>query len=223
MKKRLLRTICLLAAATLLIFSLSGCWVIGLLNAFYRTIEEEPQPAYKPVIYLYPEEKTEVTVCLDYDGVLTTTYPEYQNEWNVTAEPDGTLRDERGQTYNYLFWEGLNDAEYDFSEGFCVKREDSAAFLEEILPKTGLTPGEANEFIVFWLPKLQESPYNLISFQSERYTDHAGLTVVPEPDSVLRVFMAVRPLNEPIDIPEQTIITGKREGFTVVEWGGTIE
>ena len=30
-------------------------------------------PMGKPVIYLYPEEKTEVTVKLDYDGELTAT------------------------------------------------------------------------------------------------------------------------------------------------------
>ncbi|MBQ9925500.1 MAG: hypothetical protein IJO51_05730 [Clostridia bacterium] len=33
----------------------------------------------KPVIYLYPEEETEVTVKLDYAGELTTTYPEYKD------------------------------------------------------------------------------------------------------------------------------------------------
>ena len=33
----------------------------------------------KPVIYLYPQEETDVTVQLDYDGVLTCTYPTYEN------------------------------------------------------------------------------------------------------------------------------------------------
>ena len=31
----------------------------------------------KPVIYLYPEEETTVSVQLDYTGQLTTTYPAY--------------------------------------------------------------------------------------------------------------------------------------------------
>ena len=52
----------------------------------------------KPVIYLYPEEETAVTVKLDYAGALTCTYPAYGDGWTVTARPDGTLTDNAGQT-----------------------------------------------------------------------------------------------------------------------------
>ena len=45
----------------------------------------------KPVIYLYPEEEMEVTVKLDFDGTLTSTYPAYEDGWTMTAQPDGTL------------------------------------------------------------------------------------------------------------------------------------
>ena len=56
----------------------------------------------KPVIYLYPEAETDVTVTLDYDGELTCAYPVMNgNSWMVTASPDGTLTDAVGQTYNY--------------------------------------------------------------------------------------------------------------------------
>ena len=61
------------------------------------------QPSYtdvgfaKPVIYLYPEEETNVTVKLDYNGELTCTYPKSDGTWRVTAKPDGTLIDENGQ------------------------------------------------------------------------------------------------------------------------------
>ena len=58
----------------------------------------------KPVIYLYPEEETRVTVKLDYNGQLTCTYPAYEKGWTVTASPDGTLTDEAGKQYNYLYW-----------------------------------------------------------------------------------------------------------------------
>ena len=61
----------------------------------------------KPVIYLYPEEETQVTVKLDYAGELTCTYPAYDDGWTVTAQPDGTLTDAAGQTYSYLFWEPI--------------------------------------------------------------------------------------------------------------------
>ena len=174
----------------------------------------------KPVIYLYPEEETEVTVRLDYDGTLTCTYPAYEDGWTVTAAPDGTLRDEFGQTYSYLYWEGVTRTEYDFSRGFCVPGADTAAFLEDALSRLGLTRREANEFIVYWLPRMEANPYNLIAFQAEDYTNHARLTVTPEPDSLLRVFMAWKPLEAPAGLPAQELPAFKRTGFTVVEWGG---
>ena len=174
----------------------------------------------KPVIYLYPEEETEVTVRLDYDGTLTCTYPAYEDGWTVTAAPDGTLRDEAGQTYSYLYWEGVTRTEYDFSRGFCVPGEETAPFLEDALARLGLTRREANEFIVYWLPRMEANPYNLIAFQAEDYTNHARLTVTPEPDSLLRVFMAWKPLEAPAGLPAQELPAFNRTGFTVVEWGG---
>ena len=80
----------------------------------------EEQAAAKPVIYLYPEKETTVTVKLDYAGTLTCTYPAYGDGWTVTACPDGTLTDDAGQTYSYLYWEGTDTIAYDFSQGFCV-------------------------------------------------------------------------------------------------------
>ena len=102
---------------------------LALLGTLAGCTPEEQYDA-KPVIYLYPEEETSVTVRLDYDGELTTTYPAYENGWTVTAAPDGTLTGAAGQTYNYLYWEGVSDGDYDFSEGVCVAGEDTAAFLE---------------------------------------------------------------------------------------------
>ena len=176
----------------------------------------------KPVIYLYPEKITEVTVQLDYvTGELTCTYPAYNGGWTVTAAPDGTLTDAAGQTYNYLYWEGEGTEVYDLSEGFCVAGTDTAAFLAGVLAQLGLTRREANEFIVYWLPLMEDNPYNLITFQQEAYTEAAKLTVTPAPDSLLRVFMAWKPLEKPVDIPAQILPAFERHGFTVVEWGGT--
>lgn len=174
----------------------------------------------KPVIYLYPEQETEVEVQLDYDGTLVCTYPEYDDGWKVIAQPDGILRDESGKTYSYLFWEGTADRTYDFSKGFVVKGSETAEFLEDKLAELGLNEKEANEFIVYWLPRMQENKYNLITFQTKAYTDVAKLHITPEPDSILRVFMAYKELEAPIKIEEPAIAPFERKGFTVVEWGG---
>lgn len=194
----------------------------GSLAACQEKQADEPEEQYgaKPVVYLYPEEETQVTVQLDYAGELTCTYPAYNDGWTVTASPDGTLTDGEGQTYSYLYWEGKDNVEYDFSQGACVAGEDTAAFLEDALSQLGLTRREANEFIVYWLPQMEENPYNLIAFQSDAYTEAARLTITPTPDTVLRVFMAWKPLEEPVEVPPQELAGPERSGFTVVEWGG---
>lgn len=185
--------------------------------------ETEPEltETLKPVIYLYPESDTDVTVQLDYAGELTCTYPTYRDGWTVTAAPDGTLTDASGMEYSYLYWEGTTDAAYDFSTGFCVPGEDTAAFLEDALAALGLNRREANEFIIYWLPMMEENPYNLISFQSEAYTDIAPLTVTPAPDTMIRVFMAWQPMEESVEIAPQELTAPERDGFVLVEWGGS--
>ena len=182
-----------------------------------------PYPvAEKPVIYLYPTAQMPISVKLDVDGRLTTTYPAYRDGWEVIARPDGTLTDPvTGREYYCLYWEGVTDTEYDLSRGFVIPGEDTAAFLEEALAKLGLTEREANEFIIYWLPRMEGNAYNLISFQTEAYTENAKLTVTPTPDSMLRVFMAWKPLETPIEIEPQELPAFERLGFTVVEWGGT--
>ena len=208
MLKRILKT------AVYLVIIVSAVFLL------MRTMPRETFWTEKPVIYLYPEEITKVSVQLDYSGELTCTYPAYDDGWTVTAAPDGTLTDEKGQTYNYLYWEGEGTEQYDFSKGFCVAGTDTAAFLEDALAQLGLTRKEANEFIVYWLPRMEQNPYNLIAFQQEAYTEAAKLTVTPTPDSILRVFMAWKPLEKPVNIPAQTLPAFERRGFTVVEWGG---
>ena len=198
-----------LLLALLLLAAMTGCWPL------------EEQYTEKPVIYLYPEAETDVTVRLDYAGGLTCTYPAYDGTWRVAAAPDGTLTDERGQTYRYLYWEGTDSVQYDFSEGFCVPGEETAAFLEDALAQLGLTRAEANEFIIYWLPQMEQNAYNLISFQQETYTDAAKLTITPQPDTLLRVFMAWKPLTSAVEISPQTLNAPERTGFTAVEWGGS--
>ncbi len=179
----------------------------------------------KPVIYLYPEREQEAKVLLDYDGAFTATYPAYDNGWQVTAYPDGKLVDAKdGKEYSYLFWEGIDgwERDYDWTRGFVVRGEDTASFLQEKLSLMGLTPKEYNEFIVYWMPKMQGNRYNLIHFANkEEYADHARLAIEPEPDSVLRVFMAYKPLGAWQEVKPQEMAPFERRGFTAVEWGGT--
>lgn len=185
--------------------------------------ELEPDVCYKPVIYLYPEEETDVTVKLGFNGRLTVTDPEYGEGWTVTARPDGTLIC-GGEEYPYLFWEGDRDFDLDTSAGFCVNGEDTEEFLLEKLAYLGLNEHETAEFMEFWLPYMRKNPYNVITFAGTDYTDNAALDISPAPDTVIRVFMVFSPVEEYVDIPAQTLEKApERSGFTVVEWGGTVK
>ena len=192
-----------------------------LLTVEVGTMELDPMVAYKPVIYLYPEEETQVSVKLSLDGELLCTYPAYGEGWQVTAAPDGTLTDSRGQTYSYLYWEGALQTRWDLSKGFCVKGEDTAVFLETALQQLGLNRREANEFIVYWLPLMEQNPYNIIAFQTEAYTDAAELNIDPAPDTLIRIFMTWQAAESYVNLPPQELTAPTRTGFTAVEWGGT--
>lgn len=200
-------------------------------NGDWVRIDSYPYPypypiALKPVIYFYPPKATGVVVELHYKGKLAHTYPDYDETlggWRVTAHPDGTLFDARdGKEYSYLFWEGEEyQIPIDETKGFVVKGSDTKAFLQEKLAELGLTPREYNEFIVFWLPRMEKNTYNFIQFVGKEYEESAPLSITPKPDSILRVFMAFRPLDIYKEVTPQEIKPFVRKGFTVVEWGGT--
>lgn len=209
-----------LALALLLTATVAGCTPKDVCEEPTTNTEEITDA--KPVIYLYPETRQQVSVKLELQGQLTCTYPAYRDGWTVTADPDGTLTDDNGQQYNYLYWEGITENRFDFSQGWCIKGEHTAAFLEYALEKLGLSRREANEFIVYWLPQMEQNPYNLICFQQEAYTDLAKLEITPTPDTLIRVFMTWQPSESYVNLEEQFLTAPERIGFTAVEWGGAV-
>lgn len=182
-------------------------------------------PVYikKPIIYLYPEKTEEITIKLGYPEKITSSYPKYEEEWSVIANPDGTLKDiKTGKNLYSLYWEGIGTAKANIKEGFVVKGEDSAEFLEEKLAILGLTEREAEEFIIYWLPKLESNKYNYIRFASlEEINQYMPLEFSVKPDTIIRVLMQFKGLDEAIEVREQTLETPERKGFVAVEWGGS--
>ena len=47
------------------------------------------------------------------------------------------------------------------------------------------------------------------------------LEINPKPDTLIRVLMIYKKLDDKIDIKEQELIQVNRNGYTVIEWGGT--
>ena len=194
------------------------------IKRYGTTYDPITMPIDKPIIYLYPTEETEVSVKLLKEDSLTCSYPKYEESWEVVAKPNGDLTYlSNGRQLYALYYESKNNIKLDVQkDGFIVKSEDVAEFLEEKLEILGLNQRETEEFIIYWLPKLESNKYNYIRFATEdEISENMPLEINPKPDTIIRILMTYKGLDEPIDVEEQKLITPERNGFVVVEWGGT--
>lgn len=178
----------------------------------------------KPVIYLYPRKTMNVSVNVRPQGGLAYSEPELKGGWEVEAKPNGDLTEiKTGRYYPYLFWEGRGDIYEQPKLGWVVKRAGVKQFLIAKLAQLGLKRSETNDFLDFWLPKMQEKPYYFITFLGNAAMDKlAPLTIIPKPDTVIRILMDFTPLDKPITAKGFAVRAPKRKGFTVVEWGGVV-
>ncbi len=177
----------------------------------------------KPILYIYPEEETNVSVKLLNSSLLTTSYPKYEDGWNVIAKKDGTLFDlDTNRSYYGLYYEGKNSLAAVKNDGFVVEGKDTVDFLEEKLEILGLNEREINEFIIYWLPRLEANKYNYIRFETlDEINNYMPIEINPEPDTFIRVIMDYKALDKKIDVQEQKLTKVVRKGYSVVEWGGS--
>lgn len=177
----------------------------------------------KPIIYLYPTKEENITVKYLNEENLLVSYPKYENEWSVKASPNGKLIDNKtGRELYALYYESKSVSTFNIEdEGFIVKGSDTAKFLEEKLEILGLNARESEEFIVYWLPILEQNEYNYIRFASkEEIEENSPLEVNPQPETEIRVLMTYKGLDNKIEVQEQQLIPAERQGYTLVEWGG---
>jgi hypothetical protein len=177
----------------------------------------------KPVIYLYPQNKTRLRVVVRPRLGLSVSDPPMGDAWDVVADPDGRIVDSRtGSAWPYLFWESPDEKiPIDITSGFVVSRADLLAFLDEKLSFLGLSKKEISDFSAYWLPQLSEKPWVFLTFYDrERIDREAPLEIIPKPDSVIRVYFDHLLLDAPIKTSPQELVPGMRKGFCAVEWGG---
>ena len=193
----------------------------------YFTSSIEPVMAEKPVIYMYAPDTTDVTLKISTKEKLSFTYPVYNDGWKVKATPSGNLVAGKS-VFPYLFWEGnihLQANEINTSEGYVISKENMITFFEEKLSAMGLTPKEQADFITYWCPRMSANEAVYIHFVFNTEMDkYAALNIAPKPDNLFRVFMVWAPFEDQVfyrELKEQKIPSVKRNGFTVVEWGGT--
>jgi hypothetical protein len=178
----------------------------------------------KPVIYLYPRETEKISVQIDPAGGMLKSDPAYNYGWNVISDPLSNITNlADGQSYPYLFWEGRGGMYKTPDKGFVVAQADVHEFLTDKLRQLGLNDNESADFILFWEPKMHSSPYYFVTFMGNSVMDQlAPLSVVPKPDTIIRILMDFTPLDHPVKVQSYNIRTPERKGFTGVEWGGVL-
>lgn len=199
---------------------------------FYPQQNQEIRVVTKPVIYAYNPQPLEANISLDIKGEKPFYYPTYHQKWSFETQEDGQIKNDDGKVYPYLFWEAQSrDLEYKLENrklpGYLIKTDTCIAFMENVLAKWGLNAKEKTDFITYWGPKMVVTDYCLVQFISGTYytTEIAEIHVEPKPDNMLRLFMLISPIDEPISpytIVQPEIPTFNREGFTIIEWGGSV-
>lgn len=183
----------------------------------------------KPLIYLYPTEKTFVDVSVKVPGEIFISDPLYpMGGWkNVEAHPDGTLYYE-GQKYTALFYESNVTKKIEMPEtGFVIAKNDIKPKLDEYITRLGLIGREKKEFLEYWVPVLhnQNTPYIFFSIlPPDVKTSVDQVFISPEPDTRIEFIAYFKPLQKDMEVPPLDLprTPPERKGFTEVEWGGTI-
>lgn len=111
----------------------------------------------------------------------------------------------------------------DIKEGFVVEKNKAEEFLETIATKLNLKDVETSYLLDIWLPILEENDYTLFSFQNEWYKKQIELsTELGVVNDMLRLFIVCKPLDGPINIPEQKINYVDGDELSPVEISGVI-
>ncbi|MBI2152078.1 hypothetical protein HYU21_05095 [Candidatus Woesearchaeota archaeon] len=109
------------------------------------------------------------------------------------------------------------------NEGWVVKSDDLKSWFNLNLKKLDLNEKEKLEFLDYWLNELPQANYYEIRLIEKSFLEkNVNLLISPQPDTLIRLNFYFKPLNKVISIKEPVIITPKRNGFTVVEWGGML-
>lgn len=182
----------------------------------------------KPAIYIYPPYPMKVSVKLETRGEITVSDPLYQPQygWQVMAYPDGVIFESQ-RPYPYLYYEAnLKDVEVE-RIGWVIQSSNLEPFLSSKLRQSGLNGKEIKDFLDYWVPRLKGvgAPYFFIHFLDEDQIEELeGLETSTPADVSIRIRAYFKPLDYKVFVPEQKLPSpAKREGLTIVEWGGILD
>ena len=112
----------------------------------------------------------------------------------------------------------------------CITIDEVIELLNEYKDEAKIIAGGTDVIVAMMAGKL--SPKGLIDVSSieelreiketaDEIEENMPLIINPVPDTVIRIVMNFKGLDTPIKVEDQKLRTPERNGFTVVEWGGT--
>ena len=137
-----------------------------------------------------------------------------------------TLNNQINVNYSYIYWDAAipNNLITVPKEGYSVAYSGLSEFLTTLLPRLGLNRQEAKDFIDYWTAQLPKSNYYFIGIIPQMQINTlAPLIINPKPDSILRVTLFFKPLEEDKFVTAPKIESFNRHGFSVIEWGGLFD
>lgn len=241
----------ILAAISALIVTLCSLPIVNSMSDIKNPTDGNP-PIKKPAIYLYSDNLPKmVNVRLDYFVITKNTVPQkYLNSWKVIAHKDGHLTDlqpektnckslpatfgfEYAQSaceinkYPYIYWDGDKFIKQVPKKllGWSIKKENIKEFLTQKANEIGMNTAEKTEFVRYWSEIISNYPatdFRIYFLQNEEVDDWIKLDISPKPDSWNRIEVVFTPIQPNTHSTPYALKKIKRQGFTMVEWGGII-
>lgn len=174
---------------------------------------------YKPNIYIHPNDDIQLKVTLDFPlgGKIVASIPQYNDGWLVSVDKNGLIND----NYTFLFYESTQPDIWQRSEGWIVKKSELESFFSTNMKLYGFAGQEIQDYIDYWIPRLDNHMYYAIYPQTNEIIDKViELNFSIQPDNVLRLFYVIKGFNSfPNVLAEPQINKFNREGYFVTEWG----
>ena len=147
----------------------------------------------KPAIYIYPEEDSQfqVQLILRNGTKITESIPEYNSGWDLFVEKSGRIDNK----YDYLFYEASIKImpSRQVGTGWCISQKNLKNELNDLLLKIGLNKQETNEFLDYWLNRLQEYKYyKIYPVVNEQLDEFVELDIASQPKTIFRICFSFK-------------------------------
>jgi len=173
----------------------------------------------KPNIYIYPDKLLNLNVQINFPlgGEIVKSIPQYGNGWNITVDANGLIDNK----YRFLFYESTQPDIWQKQHGWVIKKDNLESFFRENLAEYGFKGIEIDDFIEYWIPRLDQNEIYVIYPQTKEIIDRViSLEVSIQPDNLLRLHYVIKGTDkENLNLTAPGIEEFKRDGYFITEWG----